>query len=158
MINSLFHFTKKCLVFSIRKTLSERSSKIFEKINVLKFVFNIVIWRTNRFCATLKFEIFFDSNVLDRSKNAAWNDFNVSILINAIEYVYFRNLIFMIIASANIIIDCLFFLNLIDKCNRDSFSILKFKIDWFWTKFKISFIFKSIWKRNIVSIIFSLNF
>jgi hypothetical protein len=82
-------------------------------------------------------------------KNAAWNNFNVSIVINAIEYIYFRDLIFIIIASTNIIIDCLFFFDLIDDCNCDSFSILEFKFDaswtfWFWSEFKISFIFKSI--------------
>ncbi len=77
-------------------------------------------------------------------KNVAWNDFNVSIVINAIEYVYFRDLIFIIIAFASIIIDCLFFFDLVDDCDCDSSSILEFKIDWFWTKFKISFIFKSI--------------
>ncbi len=96
----------------------------------------------------------------ERSKsieNATWNDFNVSIVINAIEYVYFRNLIFMIIASADIIIDCLLFLNLIDDYDCESFSILELKTNWFWTKFKISSIFKSIWRESIVSIIFVLN-
>jgi hypothetical protein len=82
-------------------------------------------------------------------ENATWNDFNVSIVINAIEYVFFRNLIFIIIASASIIIDCLFFFDLIDDCDCDSFSILEFKFDaswtsWSWSEFKISFIFKSI--------------
>ncbi len=68
MIDSLFQFTKKCLVFSIRKILSERSFEIFEKNDISTFVFNIVIRRTNRFYAASKFAIFFDSNVLNRSK------------------------------------------------------------------------------------------
>ncbi len=62
-------------------------------------------------------------------ENATWNDFNVLIVINAVEYVYFRDLIFIIIASASIIIDCLLFFDLIDDCDCDLFSILEFKID-----------------------------
>jgi hypothetical protein len=68
VIDSLFQFTKKCLVFSIRKILSERLSKIFEKNDVSSSVFNIVIRRVNRLYAASKFEIFFDSNVLNRLK------------------------------------------------------------------------------------------
>ncbi len=81
-------------------------------------------------------------------------------MINAVEYVCFRDLIFMITTSFDIIIDCLFFFDLVDDCKCESFSILESKIDisWFWSEFKISFIFKSIWRRNIASIIFSLNF
>jgi hypothetical protein len=100
----------------------------------------------------------------ERSKsieNAVWNDFNVSIVINAVEYVYFRNLIFIIIASANIIIDCLFFIDLIDDCEYDSFSILEFKFDvswtsWFliWFEFIISFIFKHLKKKHRIDSIF----
>ncbi len=62
-------------------------------------------------------------------ENTAWNDFNISIVINAIKYVYFRNLIFMIIAFANINIDCLFFFDLIKNCHYDLFSIFKFTIN-----------------------------
>ncbi len=98
-------------------------------------------------------------------ENAAWNDFNVLIVINAYKYVCFRNLIFMITAFTSIIIDCLFFFDLIDDYDCDSFSIFKCKIDvswtsWFlnWFEFIISFIFKSFWRKSIVSKIFSLKF
>jgi hypothetical protein len=68
VIVSLFQFTKKCFVFSIRKILSVRSSEISKKIDVSTFVFSIVIQRTNRLYAVLKFAIFSDSNVSNRLK------------------------------------------------------------------------------------------
>ncbi len=68
MIDSLFLFTKKCLVFSIRKILSMQSSEISEKNDVSTSVFSIVIERANRLYAASKFEIFSDLNVLNRSK------------------------------------------------------------------------------------------
>ncbi len=156
-----FNSRKSVSFFSIRKILFKRLFEIFEKNDVSTSVFNIVIRRTNRFYAVSKFEIFLFKR-FNSIENAAWNDLNVSIVINVIKYVYFRDLIFMIITFANIIIDCLFFFDLIDDCDCDSFSILEFKIDvswtfWFWSKFKISFIFKSIWKKDILSIIFALN-
>jgi hypothetical protein len=77
-----------------------------------------------------------------------WNDFKVLIMINIIKYIYFQNLIFIIIVSVKIIINYFFF-NLIDDCEYNSFSIFKFKI---------LFIFKLILKKNIVLIIFTLNF
>jgi hypothetical protein len=67
-IDSFFSSMKKCLSFSIRKISFELLFEIAEKIDISTFVFNIVIRRTNRFYAASKFEIFFDSNVLNRSK------------------------------------------------------------------------------------------
>jgi hypothetical protein len=67
-IDSLFLFTKKCFVFSIRKILSVRSSKISEKNDISTSVFSIVIRRTNRLYAASKYSIFSVSNALNQSK------------------------------------------------------------------------------------------
>ncbi len=164
VIDSFFQFTKKCFFFN---------SKNFFWAIIWNFWKNQCLsiclqYRDSTSKSSLfSFEIcdFFWFERFKSIENAAWNDLNVSIVINAIEYVCFRDLIFMIIASANIIIDCLLRFDLMNDCDCDSFSILEFKIDaswtsWFsiWFEFIISFIFKSIWKKNIVSIIFSLNF
>jgi hypothetical protein len=87
-------------------------------------------------------------------ENAAWNDLKFWIVINATEYVCFRDLIFMIIASADIIIDFFVRFDLMNEC--DSFSILKFNIS-FWIEFKILSTFKSIWRKSFISIVFALN-
>ncbi len=63
-----FFYSRKDGFFSNSKNFFERSFKISEKIDISSFIFNIVIQRTNRFYATSKFAIFFDSNVTNRLK------------------------------------------------------------------------------------------